>query len=192
MKIRDLSLMAICLSVLIICSKLSFNIGIISLTLQTFAVVIISLLLKWKKAAILFITYILMGLVGIPVFSTGGGFDYILKPSFGFIIGFLVASIIIGSNIGKTKWLKITKSIIGLLVLDLIGMIYMYLILRFYIDSLNATMLYVIEAGFLPFILKDLVSTVLAALIAIRLENILYLNEEKEKNLIVVDSKCKE
>ena len=119
MKTKDLTIMAISLAILIICSKISFNIGIISLTLQTFAVVIISLLLKWKKAAIVFIAYIVMGLIGIPVFSTGGGFQYVLLPSFGFIIGFL------------------------------------------------------------PFIIKDLISTVLAALIAIRVEPIVANDNEK-------------
>lgn len=189
MKIKDLTIMAICLSILIICSKISFNIGIISLTLQTFAVVIISLLLKWKKASIIFLTYIIMGLIGIPVFSNGGGFYYIFAPSFGFIIGFFVSSFIIGSNIGNSKWLKIIKGIIGLLVLDIIGMIYMYLILKFYLDSPKATVTYVIEAGFLPFILKDLVSTVLAGLIAIRLEPVLFNNDVKNKNYIFENEK---
>ena len=67
MKIKDLTIMAISLAILIICSKISFNIGIISLTLQTFAVVIISLLLKRKKSAIVFITYIVIALFVIDV-----------------------------------------------------------------------------------------------------------------------------
>lgn len=192
MKIKDLSIMAICLSVLVICSKISFNIGIISLTLQTFAVIIISILLKWKKASIVFITYIIMGLVGIPVFSTGGGFDYILKPSFGFIIGFLVASIIIGIPFGKNKYMVIIKSLIGLLVLDIIGMVYMYIILKFYLASPSVDVLYVIEVGFLPFIIKDLISTVLAALIGIRLENVLDINSKNEEYNFIDSNKCKE
>ncbi len=182
MKTKDLTIMAISLSLMVVCSKISFNIGIISLTLQTFAVVIISLLLGWKKAGIVFLTYIIMGLIGIPVFSTGGGFQYVLAPSFGFIVGFLVASLIIGSNFGKSKWMKVVKGIIGLLVLDIIGMIYMYIILKYYLESPKASVIYVIEAGFLPFILKDLVSTVLAALIAIRLEPVLL--NDKDKNLV--------
>ena len=124
-----------------------------------------------------------MGLIGIPVFSTGGGFQYVLTPSFGFIVGFLVASLIIGSNFGKSKWMKLVKGIIGLLVLDIIGMIYMYIILKYYLESPKASVIYVIEAGFLPFILKDLVSTVLAAIIAIRLEPVLNIEKQKELNL---------
>ena len=122
-----------------------------------------------------------MGLIGIPVFSTGGGFQYVLLPSFGFIIGFLISSLIIGSNIGNTKLLKIIKSVIGLLILDLIGLIYMYFILKYYIESPNANFMYVIEVGFLPFIIKDLISTVLAALIAIRVEPIVANDNEKVK-----------
>ena len=183
MKIKDLTIMAISLALLVICSKISFNIGIISLTLQTFAVIIISLLLKWKKSAIVFITYIIMGLIGIPVFSNGGGFQYVLYPSFGFIIGFLISSFIVGNNIGNNKWFKIIKAVIGLLIIDIIGMLYMYIILKFYLDSPNANVIYVIEVGFLPFIVKDLISAVLAAIIAIRLEPVLNIEKQKELNL---------
>ena len=57
-----------------------------------------------------------------------------------------------------------------------------YIILKYYLESPKASVIYVIEAGFLPFILKDLVSTVLAALIAIRLEPVLL--NDKDKNLV--------
>ena len=109
MKIKDLCLMTVCLSILIVCSKISFDIGIISLTLQTFAVALTGYLLKWKRSAIVFITYIIMGLIGIPVFSGGGGFFYVLKPSFGFIIGFLVGTFITGSNLFNNPRIPFVK-----------------------------------------------------------------------------------
>ena len=55
----------------------------------------------------------------------------------------------------------------------------MYFILKYYIESPNANFMYVIEVGFLPFIIKDLISTVLAALIAIRVEPIVANDNEK-------------
>ena len=106
MKVKDIAMMTVCLSILIIASKISISIGIIAITLQTFAVALIPYILKWKRSAIVFITYILMGLIGIPVFSNGGGFYYVLKPSFGFILGFLASLFITGSPILKNK--KIT------------------------------------------------------------------------------------
>ena len=174
MKIKDLCFMVVFLSLLIISSKLSIEIGIISITLQTFAVAITAYLLKWKKAVIVFLAYIVMGLVGIPVFSVGGGFYYVLKPSFGFILGFLASAFIIGNSLFKdNKILFFLKGIIGLLVIDIIGIIYMYVILRFYLQSENANIVYVLQVGFLPFILKDLISVIFAGVISLRLEPVL-------------------
>ena len=189
-KIKDLAIMAMMLAILVVCSKISFNIGIISLTLQTFAVASIGLILKWKKALIVFFTYIVMGLIGIPVFSTGGGYQYIFYPSFGFIIGFMLSSFVTGSNLfNKNKWMLIPKALLGLIVIDIVGLIYMYLILNFYMDK-PSSILYVLEVGFTPFIIKDSISVVLASLIAIRLEpainnigefnNSIELNKNKE------------
>ena len=96
LKINDLVKMSISLAIIIICSKISIPIGPIPLTLQTFSVFIVSLILGSFKSAIVFSLYILLGLLGLPVFSSGGGFHYIFMPSFGFIIGFLFSSIVVG------------------------------------------------------------------------------------------------
>lgn len=170
MKVKDICLMTVCLSILIIASKISIEIGIISLTLQTFAVALISYLLKWKRASFLFLTYIIMGLIGIPVFSSGGGFYYVLKPSFGFILGFFLQSFVTGSNILKnSKLAYFTKGILGLLVIDIVGLIYMYFILKFHIKSDKLNLIYLLEIGFLPFILKDIFSIALAGVLGLRL-----------------------
>ena len=63
----------------------------------------------------------------------------------------------------------------------------MYFILKFYLDKPDINLLYVIEVGFLPFIIKDLISTVLAALIAIRIEPIVF--KGKQNNLILENEK---
>lgn len=173
MKIKDITLMSIMLAILIVASKISFNIGPIPITLQTFAVAIISCLLKWKRASIVFLAYIIMGLIGIPVFSTGGGFAYVLTPSFGFIIGFLVSSFITGSNLfNKHKWTIFIKCVLGLLVLDFIGIVYMAIILNLY-KGLNYDLAKILTIGFTPFIVKDLISVGIAGLISIRLDPVL-------------------
>ena len=48
----------------------------------------------------------------------------------------------------------------------------MYIILKFYLQSDNANIVFILQAGFLPFIVKDLISVVLAGLISLRLEPI--------------------
>ena len=61
-------------------------IGDLSVTLQVMFSLMAGLILKEKWGSISQIMYILCGLVGIPVFTGGGGPQYVLQPSFGFII----------------------------------------------------------------------------------------------------------
>ncbi len=165
LKINELCYMAIMLSLLIVCSKISVNIGVIPITLQTFAVIMVGYVLKWKKAIIVFLAYILMGLVGIPVFSGGGGFDYIFKPSFGFIIGFLLSSLITGIVFNKhSKIALYFQGLLGLLIINIVGLIYMYLIMNYYL-LLDKSVSYILEVGLLPFLLKDCISVFIATLV---------------------------
>lgn len=168
-KIKDLTYMSICLSLLIVCSKISFSIGPIPLTLQTFSVILISLILKWKKAFLVFLIYIIIGLCGIPVFSTGGGFDYIFRPSFGFILGFLLSSLVCGLYSSKYKFINYFKGILGLLIIDFTGLIYMYFIMNYYLD-LGKSIAYIIDVGLTPFLIKDIISVILAVTVYERIK----------------------
>ena len=177
LKIKDLVMMSISLAMIIICSKISIPIGPIPLTLQTFSVFIVALILGSFKSFIVFSLYIILGLLGLPVFSSGGGFQYIYMPSFGFIIGFLFSSIVVGFASKSNKfYLKYILSIIGLLIINLCGVVYMYLILNLY-KGLNKDFLYVIEVGVLPFIIKDFFVVILSCLIYSRIKAIIYKEE---------------
>lgn len=65
-------------------------------TLQSFFVILGGLTLGAGCGAAAVALYVFMGLVGIPIFSGGGGFGYVLTPTFGYIIGFLVAAYVGG------------------------------------------------------------------------------------------------
>lgn len=176
MKINELCYMAIMLALLIVCSKISVNIGPIPITLQTFAVIMVGYVLKFKKAFIVFLAYILMGLVGIPVFSGGGGFDYIFKPSFGFIIGFMLSSLITGIVFKKHyKIVLFGQGLLGLIIIDVVGLIYMYLIMNYYL-GLDSSLSYVLEVGLLPFLLKDCISVLIATVVYERVSPITVIN----------------
>lgn len=171
-RIKELVLMGICLAIMIVCSKISFLIGAIPLTLQTFAVFICSLILGWK-AIFVFIIYIGLGLVGLPVFSTGGGLAYIYSPSFGFIIGFAVASPVIGiASKSQKSYLKYVTSLLGLLIIDIMGVIYMYYIFNVYQNG-DKSLLAIIQIGVLPFIIKDIIVAVLSCVIYSRIKIVL-------------------
>jgi len=68
----------------------------VPITLQTVFCVLAGLLLGWKKGAISMAVYCFAGLIGIPVFTAGGGIFYVLKPTFGYILGFILAAAVAG------------------------------------------------------------------------------------------------
>lgn len=42
------------------------------------------------------LVYVLIGLVGVPIFALGGGFSYVLQPTFGFLLGLIPSAFVIG------------------------------------------------------------------------------------------------
>lgn len=97
------------------------------------------LLLGGKLATLSVCVYIFMGLLGLPVFAEGGGFAYILKPSFGYIIGFAVASYVTGviaNHVSHPSYKRLfAANFIGLGIVYLFGMIYYYLMSNFYLGT---------------------------------------------------------
>lgn len=77
-------------------AKVSVPVQPIPVTLQTLAVAIIAASLGWRLAVATVALYIVEGLANLPVFASGGGFDYIFRPSFGFILGYLPMAAVIG------------------------------------------------------------------------------------------------
>nr|MBP8866449.1 biotin transporter BioY [Acetobacterium sp.] len=68
----------------------------IPFTLQTLFVILAGLLLGSRGGLIAVLVYIFLGLAGLPVFSGGGGLMYVLKPSFGYIVGFALGAFVTG------------------------------------------------------------------------------------------------
>lgn len=73
------------------------------LTFQTVISVLAGLLLGAKKGAAAMSVYCFAGLAGLPVFTAGGGIAYALKPSFGYVIGFIAAAAVGGAIAGGKK-----------------------------------------------------------------------------------------
>lgn len=132
-----------------------------------------------RLGAMSMLVYILLGLIGIPVFASPpyGGFIYILKPTFGFLLGFILASWLSGKVLEKNKGLLknyFLASFLGLLAIYLVGLPYLYLILNFYLGK-STDINGVLRLGFFPFIIPDIIksaiSSIFAKVIVSRLEN---------------------
>ena len=104
---RDLILCALFTALSAIGAFIRIPVPLVPFTLQITFTTLAGLLLGSKKGAISVAVYVLMGLIGIPVFTQGGGFSYVLKPSFGFLVAFIIGAFVTGLIIEKE-----TKSVI--------------------------------------------------------------------------------
>lgn len=83
-------------AVLTIAAKINVPVWPVHITLQSMVVAALAAGFGARIGVATILLYLLEGLSGLPVFSTGGGFGYIMSPSFGFIIGWLPMAYIIG------------------------------------------------------------------------------------------------
>ena len=178
MEIKDMIKVALFTSLTMIGGMLSINIGPVPITMQTVFVLLSGLVLGPKLGSYSQMIYILLGLVGLPVFAGGmSGPASFLSPSFGFVIGFILAANTVGwiSQSLEYNRKNITLAlIIGNGVIFLIGIPYMYFILNIYMgNSLN--IIEILNVGLIPFIPGEILKILLGVNIGIRMK---YLNRE--------------
>lgn len=93
---------------------------VVPFTLQIIFVFLAGSLLGSRNGFQSQLVYIGVGLVGLPVFTQGGGITYVLQPTFGYLIGFALAAFIIGFIIERidspTKNILLVQILWGLLL----------------------------------------------------------------------------
>ena len=138
-KTKNMILCSLFVALIVVGAFIRIPIPVVPFTLQLLFTMLAGLLLGGKLGAISVCIYIVMGLIGLPVFTEGGGLSYVFKPSFGYIIGFAVASYVTGTiankitNPGYKRLLA--ANFIGLGIVYLFGMVYYYLMSNFYLDN---------------------------------------------------------
>ncbi len=145
-------------------SKIKIEMWPVPVTFQTVGVLYAGLLLGPKRGALSQIIYILMGLLGFPLFARGGGLMYILSPTFGYLLGFVLASYLAGYA-RKYIFIKFNyKFIRGILII-------IFANLAIYIVGISWLMLFTglnlqnsIQVGFMPFIPGDILKIMLVLL----------------------------
>ena len=120
------------------------------ITLQTFFVLLTALILQTQASVIANITYIVLGLIGLPIFSGGGGLGYVLMPNFGFIIGFVIATVIMSLITEKLNnhklWQYIAISLLGIIIIYIIGILYFVFITNVYNNNDYSTIWFISDS----------------------------------------------
>ena len=93
---RMLVLAALFAVVTAVANFIKIPIGVVPITLLFFATALSGVLLGPKWGAVSQTVYVVLGLVGLPIFTGGGGLGYVFQPSFGFLLGLIPAAWVIG------------------------------------------------------------------------------------------------
>ena len=111
--------------------------GFSSITLQFFFTAMAGCLLGPYWGAASQGVYVLLGLVGLPIFTQGGGFGYVFQPTFGFLLGLIPSALVMGliTKSSRKPGRIILACVAGLAVLYAVGLPYMGLILNVYLGK---------------------------------------------------------
>ncbi len=174
-KARDISLIALFSAIIVICSLITIP-SAIPFTLQTFAIFLCLNILGAKKGIISILIYILLGVVGLPVFSGfNGGISALLNVTGGYIIGFIFSALtywLITSAFSKKprKIINLISSFLGLIVCYIFGTLwYIFLFIKNgeFVGFASAFTICV-----LPFIIPDILKILLSVTISERVKKI--------------------
>jgi biotin transport system substrate-specific component len=124
-RLREMVLCGLFIALVAVGALIRIPVGSDVYTLQFMFTLLAGLLLGGWLGALAVGTYVLMGLVGIPVFASGGGPSYVLQPTFGYLVGFTVQAWVCGKMARQSKG-EVTLS--RLLGINLVGMAIVYVL----------------------------------------------------------------
>ncbi len=171
--IKDMVLCALFAAICCVCSILTLPIGVVPISFATFGVMATTMILGEKRAIISVVLFVAMGVIGLPVFAgMQGGLSAITGPTGGYIYSYILMVPIVGL---ASKCLNKTVSsgmftmlgcLAAMFVNYLVGTIHFVLVS----DIPNESFLTVIYTCVLPFIVGDIIKSILAIIIAPRLK----------------------
>ncbi len=142
--------------------------GYSSITLQFFFTAMAGCLLGPVWGPVSQAVYVALGLIGLPIFTQGGGLTYLLQPTCGFLIGLIPAAWVIGLLTVHRPPHPIRTALAclaGLAVLYAVGLPYMAVILNQYMGK-GMGFSAILWAGMLPFLPGDMLKIAVTAALA--------------------------
>lgn len=162
---QDLTKIALLVSLICISSYISIPLPFSSavISAQTIIINLVALMLTPLQAGITILVYLLLGIIGLPVFSAGSsGITKLLSPSGGYYFGFLIASIVISLLKGKkynvTRY-SLISIFVGMPIIYFVGAIYMKFMTGFAFET-------ILLVAVMPFIPLDILKCIIASIIA--------------------------
>lgn len=169
-KVTDIVYIGLSAAIIAVCSWISIPLTV-PITLQTMGVVLISGLFGAKRGTLSTLLYILIGAIGVPVFSGfKSGFGVLLGSTGGYIIGFIFTALIVGIVSDKTNklWALILSMVVGILVCYALGTAWFAVV--YAKTNEPASLATILGWCVIPFLIPDAVKIALAAVLTNRLK----------------------
>ena len=169
-KTFELCLCALFAALTAVCSQIAIPLKPVPINVATFSVFFAGALLGPKLGAISQAVYVLMGAIGLPVFSSfRGGFAALIGPTGGYIVGYILAAWLVGflAKRGDHKiWVLILAMVAGFFA-------YMTTGTAWYMFCTKTALVPSLMGCVVPFIPGDAAKMILATVLVRRLHPIL-------------------
>ena len=174
MKAKNMALCGLFTAVLAVCAWISVPFGDSVITLQTFGIFLTLGLLGGRLGSLTIFVYLLLGAVGVPVFSAfRGGLGALLSTTGGYIFGFMLTGILywLLTSVKDSPAMRLLAMILGLLLCYGCGS---YWYLSRYLNPESAALGLVLLKCVVPYLIPDAVKLSLAWLLTGRLKRFVY------------------
>ena len=174
-RVVDLTYMAMCTALIAICSWITIP-AVVPFTMQSFAVFCVLGLLGGKRGTVAFLVFLLLGAIGLPVFSGfNGGIGALLGTTGGYLIGYLFACLLYWAAerfFEKSVPLRVGITLLGMLLCYAFGTAWFMFVYarRSGSIALGAALTWCV----IPFVLPDLAKIGLALLVSERLKRAIH------------------
>lgn len=175
-QIKNICICSVAAALISVLSPISLPIGVISVTLSLFIIYTLAAILKPYQILIALLIYVIIGAIGLPVFSNfKGGISVLFGITGGYIVGYFPAVLIISFMVYKHKdkvYLYPISMVIGTVICYLIGTVWFVLVAQ-------TTFIYALSVCVVPFIIFDLIKIAFATIISylINKKNLKIINE---------------
>lgn len=166
-KVRELVLAAVFAALTAVGGFLKIPLGSMFITLQTMLAALAGMVLGPRWGAASQGVYLALGLLGLPIFTMGGGLGYVFQPSFGFLLGFPLTAAVSGLLArGSLSPVRLAgAAAVGILAGYAIGVPYMGLILNLYLGK-GLSLWQVVESGLVIYLPGEAVKVAATAVVA--------------------------
>ena len=124
MPIKKMTLCALFAALTAVCAQISLPIGPVPITLTLLPILLCAVLMDKRYATVSTLVYVLMGLIGLPVFSGfSGGSGVLMGATGGYIVGFVPCAFIAAWMMERKGgfWWRCVSMVVGVVVCYVIG-----------------------------------------------------------------------